>query len=156
MRIALSGRHEAGIIGRTLRLMVGLLIGLMTYLVLRTEARPFRMRLLITVAAVTVFYAVLHLVIRRFGTRLHRWFGAVLVMIPLVLLFAFGGRVGQVAASAYVGFAFLLQTLRGDGGCEAMALPAAVFRRPTHLLGVLFSPLDFVEKHLTGPGGLPG
>lgn len=149
-------QHAAGIIGRTLRLMLGLLIATMTYVVVRTEDQPFRARLLVTVGAVVVFYAILHLVVRRFGTGLHRWGGALLAMAPLALLFALGGRTGQVAASAYVGIAFLLQTVRGDAGCEAMALPAAVFRRPTHLMGILFAPVDFVEKHLTGPGGLPG
>jgi hypothetical protein len=59
-------------------------------------------------------------------------------------------------ASAYLGLSFLLQTLRGDGGFEALAIPAALFRRPTHLRGILFAPIDLVEKHLTGPGGLPG
>jgi len=149
-------QHPAGLIGRTLRLMLALLIGVMVYVALRAEGPEFRVRVLVAVGGVAGLYAGLRLVMHRFGARVHRWLGAALAVLPLILMFLFGGRLGEVAASAYVGFAFLLQTLRGDGGCEAMALPAAVFRRPTHLMGILFAPIDFVEKHLTGPGGLPG
>jgi hypothetical protein len=151
-----ADREEAGIIGRTLRLMLALLLCLMTYIAIRTEGRRFTLHLLAAIGGILVFYLVLHLVIRRYGTRLNRWSGALLAMIPLVLVFALGGLVGRVAVSAYAGLSFLLQTVRGDGGCEALAIPSALLRRPTHLTGVVFSPIDLVEKHLTGPGGLPG
>jgi hypothetical protein len=131
---------EAGVIGRTLRLMLALLLGLMTYTVMRTEGKAFTLRLLTAVGGVTVGYALLYFVLRRYGTGLHRWYGAL----------------GRAAASAYLGLSFLLQTFRGDGGSEVLAVPAALFRRPTHLAGILFAPIDLVEKHLTGPGGLPG
>jgi hypothetical protein len=146
-----ADRQEAGIIGRTLRLMLALLLGLMTYIAIRTEDKRFSLHLLATFGAVVAFYLVVHLVIRRYGTRLNRWSGALLAMIPLVLVFALGGLVGRVAVSAYAGLSFLLQ-----GGCEALAIPATLVHRPTHLMGVVFSPIDLVEKHLTGPGGLPG
>jgi len=156
MSTAPAGKQEAGIIGRTLRLMLAMLLGFMTYTVMHTEDKSFNLRLLAAFGCVTVFYAVLHLLVRRYGTRLNRWYGAVAVLAPLVLAFALGGLLGRAAASAYLGLSFLLQTLRGDGGSEVLAIPAALVRRPTHLAGVLFAPIDLVEKHLTGPGGLPG
>jgi hypothetical protein len=147
---------EAGVIGRTLRLMLALLLGLMTYTVMRTDGKAFTLRLLTAVGGVTVGYALLYFVLRRYGTGLHRWYGALGVLAPLALAFTLGGLLGRAAASAYLGLSFLLQTFRGDGGSEVLAVPAALFRRPTHLAGILFAPIDLVEKHLTGPGGLPG
>jgi hypothetical protein len=97
-----------------------------------------------------------HLIVSRYGTRLHAWFGAVLAIAPVILLFALGGPIGRAASVAFVGISLLLQALRGDGGCEVMAIPAVLFRKRTHLACILFSPIDLIEKHLTGPGGLPG
>jgi uncharacterized membrane protein YhaH (DUF805 family) len=156
MSTGLPGKQEAGIIGRTLRLMLAMLLGLMTYVAIRTENKAFSLHLLATFAAVAVFYMVAHLVVRRYRARLTRWSGAFLALIPLVLVFGFGGLVGRVAVAAYLGLSLLLQTLRGDSGSEVLAIPGALFRRPTHLAGILFAPIDLVEKHLTGPGGLPG
>nr|NIM49147.1 hypothetical protein [Gemmatimonadales bacterium] len=85
-----------------------------------------------------------------------RWFGAVLAVAPVVLLFALGGALGRVASVAYIGSSLLLQAIRGDAGCEVMSIPAVLLRRRSHLLCLLFSPIDWVEKHLSGPGGLPG
>jgi hypothetical protein len=156
MSASQPGTQEAGIIGRTLRLMLALLLGLMTYTVMRTEGKQFSLRLLTALGGVAVGYTLLYLVLRRWGTTLHRWYGALGALAPLILGFALGGLLGRAVASAYLGLSFLLQTLRGDGGFEALAIPAALFRRPTHLRGILFAPIDLVEKHLTGPGGLPG
>lgn len=156
MRTEQSTSQAAGIIGRTLRLMLALLFGWMAYTVLRFQTTDNHVRALVIFAELLAFYFVLHLIIRRYGAGLHRWYGALLAVTPVILLFALGGPVGRVASVTYVGLSFLLQTIRADGGCEVLAIPAAVLRRPTHLNGILFSPIDLVEKHLTGPGGLPG
>jgi len=151
-----TGLLQAGIIGRTLRLMLGALFAWMTYTVMRAEDAPFNLRVLAVFGALTLFYTLLHAAVARFGSGSHRWLGAVGAVVPIVLVFALGGPAARVAASAFVGLSFLLQTWRGDASCEVLAIPAAVFHRPTHLAGILFSPIDLVEKHLTGPGGLPG
>jgi hypothetical protein len=156
MSTGVPRKQEAGIIGRTLRLMLAMLLGLMTYTLIRTEGKVFTLRLLTAVGGVTVCYTLLYFVLRRYGTGLNRWFGALGALVPLVLAFALGGLLGRALASAYLGLSLLLQTFRGDGGSEVLAIPAALFRRPTHLAGILFAPIDLVEKHLTGPGGLPG
>jgi hypothetical protein len=136
--------------------MLGLLFGWMTYTVMRFQDSDYNLRVLALFAGVVAFYAIAHLVIGKYGTGMHRWYGAIIAVIPVVFIFALGGPPGRVASVAYVGLSFLLQTTRADGGCEVLAVPAAVFRRPTHLAGILFSPIDLVEKHLSGPGGLPG
>jgi len=150
------GSAKAGIIGRTLRLMLGALFGWLTFTVLRGEDGPFNLRVLAVLGGITLFYALLHAAVARRSATSHRWLGAIAAVLPIVLVFAFGGAVGRIAVAAYVGLSLLLQTVRGDAGCEVLALPAALFRRPAHLPGILFSPIDLVEKHLTGPGGLPG
>ena len=151
-----SSGLPAGIIGRTLRLMLGSLFGWTTYTVMRAEDSAFNLRVLALFGGITVFYAVIYAVVRRAGPRVHRWWGAVLAVIPAVLVFAMGGPIGRVAASAYLGLSLLVQTLRADGGCEVLAVPSLVLGGRTHLAGILFAPIDVVEKHLTGPGGLPG
>ncbi len=146
----------AGIIGRTLRLMLGLLLGWMSYTVMRGEASQHNLRTLAVLAGVTVSYTILHVAIRRYGGRLHRWLGSVLALLPVVLVFALGGPLGRLTSVAFIGASLLLQTIRGDAGAVVLAIPALLTGKPTHLGGILFAPIDWIEKHLTGPGGLPG
>jgi hypothetical protein len=147
---------EAGIIGRTLRLMLGLLLGWITFTVLQMERRPFHQRALAVLGGVTLFYLAAHFALQRYGAGLSRWKGSLLAVAPFVLLFALGGSEVRVACVAYGGLSMLLQTLRADAGCEVLALPTALLGRRTRFAGILFAPIDLVEKHLTGPGGLPG
>jgi hypothetical protein len=150
------GPRKAGIIGRTLRLMLGLLLAWMTFTVTRFEDVAFNLRIVAVFAGLTTFYTILHLVIGKYGARINRWFGAALAVAPVILVFALGGAVGRLASVAFIGISLLLQAIRGDGGCEVMAIPAVMFGKRTHLMCILFSPIDLVEEHLTGPGGLPG
>jgi hypothetical protein len=136
--------------------MLGMLLVWMTYTVMRSEDADFNLRMLAAVAVMTVLYAVVHFVVGRYGAHLNRWLGAAVAVTPVVFLFALGGPVGRVAAVAYIGVSLSVQAIRGDGGCEVLAIPTLAFGRRTHLMCLLFSPIDWVEKHLTGPGGLPG
>ena len=106
--------------------------------------------------AVTAFYSIIHFAVSRYVTGLNPWYGAALAVAPVIIVFAVGGPLGRVASVAFVGVSLLLQAIRGDGGCEVMAMPSMLFGRRTHLVCIFFSPIDWVEKHLTGPGGLPG
>jgi hypothetical protein len=151
-----SARQHVGIIGRTLRLMLGIFLVWMTFTVMRGEDQAFNVRVLAVFGGLTAFYAIVHIVVSRYGTGLDRWFGAVLAVAPVIVVFALGGPLGRVASVAFVGVSLLVQVVRGDGGCEVVSIPSLLFGRPTHLVCILFSPIDLVEKHLTGPGGLPG
>jgi hypothetical protein len=150
-----ASEHRAGIIGRTLRLMLGLLLAWITVTVLRMEHRPFHLRALAILGGVTVFYLIALFALNRYGTRLNRWNGSLLALVPFLLLFGFGGAEVRVACAAYGGLSMLLQTLRADDGSEVLSIPTALLRRRTRFAGILFAPIDLVEKHLTGPGGLP-
>ena len=149
-------QHTAGIIGRTLRLMLAILLLWMTYIAMRMDDRTFNLRVLEVFVGLTVFYAIIHFVISRFVTGLNPWYGAALAVAPVITVFVIGGPLGRVASVAFIGVSLLLQAIRGDGGCEVMAIPSLLFGRRTHLMCIFFSPIDWVEKHLSGPGGLPG
>ena len=136
--------------------MLGLLLGWMTYNVMRFEDTAYNLRIVAVFMGVTAVYGTLHFVISRYGTDLDRWFGAVVAVTPVILLFAFSDAFGQAASVGYVGLSFLLQAVRAHAGCEVMSIPSVVLGRRTHLMGILFAPIDLVEKHLSGPGGLPG
>jgi hypothetical protein len=141
--------HTARIVGRTLRLALGIVLVWMTYAVVRTEDAAFNLRVLAVVLALTAFYAVMHFMISKYVSRLNRWLGALLAVVPVILVFVFGGPVGRVASVAYIGVSLLVQGIRSDGGCEVMSIPAIIFGRRTHLVCILFSPIDWVEGRLT-------
>jgi predicted acyltransferase len=151
-----SERPAAGIIGRTLRLMLGLLLGWMLFTVLRSESPAFGLRVLGIFAGITLCYTLVHLAIGRSGSRLHAWLGSTLMLLPFVVLFAAGGPSAQLAAIGFSAISLVVQTIRADAGCMLMALPALLSRRPSHLAGIVFAPIDLIERNLTGPGGLPG
>ena len=149
-------QHTAGIIGRTLRLMLAILLVWLTYITMRMDDRVFNLRVLAVFVGLIAFYSIVHFTISRYVTGLNPWYGAALAVAPVIIVFAVGGPLGRVASVAFVGVSLLLQAIRGDGGCEVMAMPSMLFGRRTHLVCIFFSPIDWVEKHLTGPGGLPG
>jgi hypothetical protein len=150
------GPRELGIIGRTLRLMLAMLLGWMVFTVMRSEYSTFRLWVVGLSLGVLVFHLGVHFAVRLWGARLHPWSGSVLVLVPLALLFALGGLPGRHAVALYLAASYLVEAVWGQGACEVLALPSLLVRRNTHLMGILFAPVDLVEKHLTGPGGLPG
>lgn len=156
VQVAHPPPRQPGIIGRTLRLMLGLLFGWMTFTVMRAADTDFNLRVFIILAITTASYVVVYYVISKYATGAHPWLGAAVAVAPVILMFAFGGSLGRVASVAYVGASLLVQVLRGDGGCEVLAIPAVLIGGRTHLACILFAPIDLVERHLTGPGGLPG
>ncbi len=147
---------RVGIIGRTLRFMISILFGWMAFTTMRLENTSFNLRILAVSIAIATLYAVLHIVLGSRGTTVNRWSGAVVAVAPVILLFVLGGPLVQAAVLIYVGVSLLLQTVRADGNCEVLAIQSAVIKPPTHLAGILFAPIDLVERHLSGPGGLPG
>jgi predicted acyltransferase len=151
-----SERPAAGIIGRTLRLMLGLLFGWMLFTVLRSEPPAFGLRVLGVFAGITLCYSLVHLAVGRSGRGLHAWLGSAFMLVPFVVLFAAGGPTARLAAIGFSAISLVVQTIRADAGCILMALPALLTRRPSRLAGIVFAPIDLIERNLTGPGGLPG
>ncbi len=101
------------------------------------------------VFGLAVLYTLIHLAIGRVAPRLHPWAGAFLAVAPVVGVFSLGGTYAA-GAVGYIGLSLLVQALRGDPGCEVMALPGLMLRRTTHLVCILFTPLDWIEGKLRG------
>ncbi len=101
-------------------------------------------------AALTAVYSVLHLLIARFARRLNPWIGALLAVIPVICVAILGGGAGTMAAFAYIGISLAIVAARSDGGCEVMAIPSLIFGRYTHLVCIVFTPIDWVEARIAG------
>ena len=49
---------------------------------------------------------------------------------------------------AFLAVSLVLAAILADAGCEVMSIPALVFGKRTHLVCLLFSPLDWVEEKI--------
>ena len=151
-----SGQHKTGVIARTLRLMLGVLLCWMTYTVMSAQDTFFNLNVLWVFGGVLIFYLLAHVAILGFLPELHRWFGALLVLLPIFALFAFGGQPARVAAVGYVGLSMLLLAAKGSTVNGLLVLPALLSGKETHIRCLLFAPIDMIEQNLGGPGGMPG
>jgi hypothetical protein len=140
--------HKAGIVGRTLRLLLGLALSWMTYAVMRSDDAAFNLKVAAVFLLMAAFYSAVHFSITRYMPTVNSWLGAILAVTPAALVYVFGGPVGRVAAITYIGISLVLQAIRSDGGCEVMSIPAIFFRRRTHLVCIAFSPIDWMEERL--------
>jgi hypothetical protein len=107
------------------------------------------LKIVAAIGGLIVLYTVMHLIISKFVPRLNRWLGAVLAVVPVMLLFLIGGGIGQLGAMTYVGGSLFIDSLNGDGGCEVMAIPGFILGKRTHLVCIAFSPFDWLEEKLT-------
>jgi len=144
--------RKTRIVGRTLRLLVGLALVWLTVDVMLSEDVVFNAKVIGVGLGAAIFYGALHVAINRFTPNVNAWLGAILAVIPVALLYVLGGPLGRVASVAFVGVSLVLQAIRADGGCEVMSLPAMVFGKRTHLVCVAFSPIDWVEERLAHRG----
>lgn len=145
---------KAGTIGRTLRLVFGICVMVVALPVYFEAGWSYNLRSLGIVAALVAFYTLLHFTISRFVPSLNRWFGAVLAVTPVFLVWLFGQGGGPLfgqgeggtGAITYIGVSLLIDALRADAGCEVMALPGLIFGNRTHLACIVFCPLDALEN----------
>ncbi len=142
---------QARPVGRILRLLMG---GVLTIHILVSHlmgASPF---LSVQVAGVVfglvVFYALVHVLISRFVPTINPWVGALLAVTPVFLVFLMGGPPVRYGVVLFLGVSLLLTGIRADGGCEVMTLPGMILGKRTHLVCIVFSPLDWVEEKLAG------
>ena len=138
-------------VGRTVRLLMG---GALTIHVAASHLIGAAPLLSVQVAGVvlglTVFYALVHVLISKFVPTINPWLGAVLAVAPVFLVFLLGGLPVRHGVVLFLGVSLLLTGLRGDGGCEVMTLPGMILGKRTHLVCIVLSPLDWVEEKLTG------
>lgn len=132
-------------VGRILRFLLGAwLVFAVHRFYLESESNRILGAVLVVVA-LGLFYALVHWLVSTYLPTFNRWLGAFLAVLPVGLVFIFGGVLGQVGAASYIAISLLLAAVRSDAGCEVMSIPALLFGRHTHLVCLLFSPLDWVE-----------
>jgi hypothetical protein len=135
-------------VGRILRFLLGafLVVNVWPFF---SGASPNRiLGAVLVVVGLTVFYAAVHWLVSTYLAKLNRWLGAFLAILPVLLVFLFGGGLGQIGALAFLAVSLVLAAVRADAGCEVMSIPSLAFGRRTHLMCLLFSPLDWVEEKI--------
>ncbi len=135
-------------VGRILRFLLGAWLALAVLPFFRQAAADRILAAVLVVAGLALLYALLHWLLSSFGTGLNRWLGAFLAILPVLLVFVFGGVLGRVGAATFLAISLLLAAVRADAGCEVMSIPALAFGKRTHLVCLLFSPLDRVEEKI--------
>ncbi len=142
-------------IGRALRVLLGaaLLAVAAPYLL---RARPgFLLAVGAAIVGLGALYAAVHGVLARRATRLNRWAGAALALLPAVLVYVGGGAPGQLGVLVFIGGSLVIVGLRGDPTCEVLGIPNAIFGRRTHLPCLVFTPLDRLERRVRGTSAPP-
>ena len=135
-------------VGRILRFLLGTLLVVMVWPFFRGASPNRILGAVLVVVGLTVFYAAIHWLVSTYLTRLNRWLGAFLAILPVFLVFFLGGVLAQIGALAFLAVSLLLAAVRADAGCEVMSIPSLVFGKRTHLMCLLFSPLDWVEEKI--------
>ena len=138
-------------VGRVLRLLMGTAL---TYHVLAghmiSEETTLNLQVAGIVSGLLVFYAVVHLAIAKFVPSINAWLGAVIAVAPVFLVYALVGPAGRLGSLLFIGVSLVATAVRSDGGCEVMTLPGLLMGKRTHLVCIVFSPLDWIEDKLTG------
>jgi hypothetical protein len=105
-------------------------------------------------AGLVVVYTVMHPRIGRRAAGAGPWLGSIAALIPLIAVYVlgagggviFGAGEGQLGALTFLGASLIVAGLRGDSGCEGMALPSALVGRRSQVGCLVFSPLDRLER----------
>lgn len=132
-------------VGRILRFLLGAWLAIAVWPFFQHAESNRILGAVLVVVGLTVFYAVVHWLVSAYLPKINRWLGAFLAILPVLLVFVLGGVLGQVGAASFLAVSLLLAALRADAGCEVMAIPSLVFGKHTHLMCLLFSPLDWIE-----------
>lgn len=135
-------------VGRVLRLLLGAYLVVLVWPFFRHAASKRILGAVFVVVGLTVFYTVVHWLVSSYLAKLNRWLGAFLAILPVLLVFLFGGGLGEIGALAFLAVSLVLAAVRADAGCEVMSIPSLVFGKRTHLMCLLFSPLDWIEEKM--------
>lgn len=146
--------NVSGPIGRVSRIVVGVLVlGSITGFYFNGSGQ-FALRSAAVGAGLIVIYVLLHRLVATRPGSVGGWLGSVVALIPLVLVYVlginggpiFGAGEGQLGALSFLGVSLVLAGLRGDSGCEVMAVPSALSGKPCYLFCPVFSPIDRFEQ----------
>ncbi len=137
-------------IGRVLRLLMGTALTIHAAQHMISGNATLNLQAAGIVLGLLLLYAVVHLAISRFVPSINPWLGAVIAVAPVSLVFALVDPALRFATLLFIGVSLVVTAIRADGGCEVMTLPGMLMGKRTHLVCIVFSPLDWVEDKLTG------
>ena len=149
--------EKAKPVGRTLRLLIGLAMIFYVVSIYVKGGLNFNLASLEIVVGLILFYIVVHYLVSRYFSNINRWIGALVALIPVMLVFVFGmphnlifGRgEGALGAMTFVGVSLIIDFIRNDSGCEVMAIPGLLAKNRTHLACVTLTPIDILETKLS-------
>ncbi len=101
------------------------------------------------VVGLILFYALLQFLVSRHFPGLNPCLGAVLAVMPVGLVYAFGDAPWKLGSLLFIALSLILTSVRADGGCEVMTIPGLLFGKRTHLVCIAFSPIDWLEDRLS-------
>ncbi len=136
-------------VGRVLRLLTGTALTLVSGREMISAETMLNLQVAGIVLGLFVFYAVVHLAISKFVPSMNAWLGAVLAVTPVFLVYALVGPAGRLGSLLFIGVSLVATAIRSDGGCEVMTLPGMLMGKRTHLVCIVFSPLDWIEDKFT-------
>ncbi len=137
-------------VGRVLRLLTGTALTLVSGREMISAETMLRLQVAGIVLGLLVFYAVAHWAISKFVPSINAWLGAVIAVTPVFLVYTLIGPAGRLGSLLFIGVSLVATAIRSDGGCEVMTLPGMLMGKRTHLVCIVFSPLDWIEDKLTG------
>jgi hypothetical protein len=146
----MSEGRTAGPVGRVLRLLTGTALTIHAAQHMISGDTALNLQAAGIVLGLLLLYGVVHLAISRFVPSINAWLGAVIALAPAILVFALVDPSLRFSLVLFIGISLVVTAIRADGGCEVMTLPGMLMGKRTHLVCIVFSPLDWVEEKLTG------
>ena len=137
-------------VGRVLRLLTGTALTLIAVRAMLSWEATLNLQVAGVMLGLFALYLVVHLAISRLVPSINAWLGAVIAVVPVFLVYSLGGPAGQVGSLFFIGVSLVATAIRADGGCEVMTLAGILTGQRTHLVCIVFSPLDWIEARLTG------
>jgi hypothetical protein len=137
-------------VGRVLRLLMGTALTIHAAQHMISGDTTLNLQAAGIVLGLLLFYTVVHLAISRFVPSINAWIGAVIALAPAILIFVLLDPSLRFSLVLFIGVSLVVTAIRADGGCEVMTLPGMLMGKRTHLVCIVFSPLDWIEEKITG------
>lgn len=153
-----DGVTSAGPVGRVVRVAIGVLLLGSIAGFYRSGSTEFVVRSAAVGVGLVVVYVLLRRLVGSISAVVGSWLGAVLALVPLVVVYSlgagggsiFGAGEGQLGVLTFLGVSLVLAGLRADSGCEVLAVPNALAGQRSHLACLVFSPIDRLERRWRG------
>ena len=147
---------EARIVGRTLRILFGVLLAVGFAIENPDILSGQTIALGSSLAGVVIFYILYTILMgNRVLTKVNPWIGALIMDWPLLVIWVvvLGHLPGIppsliLAIFLYFGISLFISGIVKYGGCEVVTIPGLILRRRYNVACIMFSPIDWLENKL--------